>query len=86
MSLLELRPPQVTAADDANRIRAMLTQVVINTERSLQQVARITQLRGRKEIDTALGADAAQLPVVYGELSRCVAALKPGIKIPELPG
>ena len=76
----------INAETEATRIRMMLSQAVSHIELSLRQTERLTRTYGRKQIDAALGADAAQLPVVYGELSRCVAALKPGVKIPDLPG
>ncbi len=85
MSLLEFSPPQVTAADDAQRIRMMLAQTVMNLQRTLQQVSRITQARGRAQIDAALGADAAQLPVVYGQLKACLVALEPQAPVQDLP-
>jgi hypothetical protein len=80
-----MSPPQVTAADDARRIRMMLAQTVMNMQRTLQQVSRITENRGRKQMDAALGTDAAQLPAVYKQLKMCLEALDPTAKIPELP-
>jgi len=85
MSLLEVPPPEVTAADDARRIHMVLAQTIMMMQRSLQQVSRITQSRGRKAIDKALGADAAQLPVIYGKLQKALLDIDPAKKTPDLP-
>lgn len=85
MGLLEMARPQMTAEDDARRVRMALAQSVMNIERGLQQVAMLTRQRGRRQIDAALGKDATQLPVVYNQLRQCLAALKPDAQVPELP-
>jgi hypothetical protein len=83
MSLLEAIQPEVTSADDARRIRMVLSQMMM--QRGLQQVAQITKSRGRKEIDAALGADAAQLPVLYSQLQKALLQIDPARKTPDLP-
>ena len=86
MSLVEALQPEVTSADDARRIRMVLSQTVMMMQRSLQQVSQITKSRGRKEIDAALGAtDAAQLPVVYSQLQKALLQIDPSRKTPDLP-
>ena len=85
MSLLEAIQPAVTSADDARRIRMVLSQTVMMMQRGLQQVAQITKSRGRKEIDAALGADAAQLPVLYSQLQKALLQIDPARKTPDLP-
>ncbi len=85
MSLLEPIQHEVTAADDARRIHMVLAQTVTMLQRSLQQVSQITKHRGRKEIDAALEADAAQLPMIYGQLQKALQQIDPARKVPDLP-
>ena len=85
MSFLEVTPPEITVTDDARRIRMLLAQAVMNVQRSLQQVSRITHARGRKEIDAALGEYAAQLPVLYEQLQKALLQIDPARKTPDLP-
>jgi len=86
MPLLETpQPTQPTAEDGARMIRRILSQSVNQMDRSLAQVRHIVQRYGRSEIETALGADAAELQAVYQKLKQCLQEVDNSRDVPDLP-
>ena len=77
MSLVDLPQSDIPAETQAAlRIRELLAGVVSNAEVSLLKIRNLVREYGRSTIAAELGADAADLLVVYTKLKEAVEAAK----------
>ncbi len=67
---MPLIPPKNSAADAAQRIRQIVTQVGRQATGACQRINRIVQIHGRSDVLAALGVDAVDLLTFHDDIAK----------------